>query len=53
MTEETDGLGQYLQVLSPLFGDLRTQRTTQGIIEGIMAAGSLRMNQIARFSPSV
>lgn len=53
MTDAADGLSQYLQVLSPLIGDLRTQRTTQGIIEGIIASGSLRMNQIARFSPSV
>ena len=52
-TTELDGLSKYLQVLAPLIGDLRTQRTTEGIIEGIMAAGSLRMNQIARFSPSV
>ena len=47
------GLSEYLEVLSPLLGDLRTKRTTHGIIEGIMAAGSLRMNQIALFSPSV
>lgn len=48
-----NGLNEYLQVLSPLMGDLRTQQTAQGIIEGIVTAGSLRMNQIALFSPSV
>ena len=53
MEVTTDGLSDYLGILSPLLGDLRTERTTQGIIEGIIAAESLRMNQIALFSPSV
>ena len=53
MEESINGLSNYLQVLAPLIGDLRTGRTVQGIIEGIMATGSLRMNQIALFSPSV
>lgn len=53
MDVTTDGLSDYLEMLSPLIGDLRTGRTAQGIIEGIIAAESLRMNQIALFSPSV
>lgn len=53
MDVTASSLNEYLERLSPLIGDLRTKRTTQGIIEGIMAAGSLRMNQIALFSPSV
>ena len=53
MEVRTDGLSDYLEILSPLIGDLRTERTAQGIIEGIIAAESLRMNQIALFSPSV
>lgn len=53
MEVTTDGLREYLKVLSPLIGDLRTGRTARGIIEGIIASESLRMNQIALFSPSV
>ncbi len=53
MERTVDGLSNYLQVLGPLIGDLRTGRTVKGIIEGIMASGSLRMNRIALFSLSV
>ena len=53
MRKAPDGLSEYLQMLSPLIGDIRTERTTRGIIEGIMASGSLRMNQIALFSPYI
>lgn len=48
-----DGLSEYMEILEPLIGDERTGRTARGIIGGIYAAGSLRMNQIAAFSPSI
>lgn len=50
---EANGLSEYLRVLDPLIGDARTGHTARGIVEGIVAAGSLRMNQIASFSPSL
>lgn len=46
-------LSDYLEVLDPLIGDARTGHTAQGIVEGIVATGSLCMNQIASFSPSL
>ena len=51
MEVTTDGLSDYLEILNPLIGDLRTGRTARGIIEGTIAAESLRMNQIALFPP--
>lgn len=53
MEETGSSLKEYLEILEPLIGDVRTGHTAYGIIEGIMAAGSLRMNQIALFSPSL
>lgn len=53
MGATTNGLSNYLRVLDPLVGDMRTRRTVHGIIEGIIATGSLRMNQVALFSPTV
>lgn len=50
---EANDLSDYLEVLEPLIGDARTGHTAQGIVEGIVAAGSLCMNQIASFSPSL
>ena len=49
---EGNGLSDYLEVLDPLIGDERTGHTALGIVEGIVAAESLCMNQIASFSPS-
>ena len=50
---ESNGLSDSLEVLDPLIGDERTGHTALGIVEGIVAAESLCMNQIASFSPSV
>jgi hypothetical protein len=53
MDVERSALAEYLNVLAPLIGDRRTSRTVRGVIEGIIAAESLRCTQIAAFSPSV
>jgi len=41
----------YLSAFETLIGDLRTGRTFQGLINGIIAGESLRAAVIARFSP--
>ena len=46
-----DDLGDYLERLKPWIGDLRTERTVRGVIEGILGSGTLRLSQIAAFSP--
>ncbi len=53
MGATTDGLTNYLRVLDPLASDMRTRRTAHGIIAGIIATGSLRMNQVALFPHNV
>jgi hypothetical protein len=41
----------YLSGFETLIGDKRTQRTFQGLIQGIIGGESLRAAVIARFSP--
>ena len=41
----------YLSGYDGLMGDVRTQRTFRGVIEGIIAGESLLAARIARFSP--
>ncbi len=50
---ESSALGAYLERLEPLIGDRRTKWTVRGIVEGIIASGSLKCSRIVAFSPCV
>lgn len=49
---EWQGCESYLGEYDVLMGDVRTQRTFRGVIEGIIAGETLLAARIARFSPS-
>jgi hypothetical protein len=46
------GCEAYLEAYEALIGDRRTGETFRGVVEGIIASGSLLAARIARFSPS-